>query len=126
MGHQPTNFDFGKTFIYINGGAAVGENPNWIKIKLIDPTGKNLDGVGAKIVVNDSITREIGIGGSSFSSYGGDLLIGRGDQQLKTLKVRWPSGSMEYQTIVVGEPIARARICIKRDVGLIGCESVGF
>lgn len=116
--HPPRNYDPGRTFIYINGGS---EN-NWVKIGLRDRSSKNLYGVGAKVVVNDRITRRLTVGGASFSHAHDDLLVGLGSGEVATIQVTWPSGDMKPQTIALTTPVRNRAICIDRQEGVVECR----
>ncbi len=119
----PTQFEPGRTFVYIHGGPRKNSQTNWVKIRLIDPTSNNYYGVGARITINDKIVRTITIGGASFSAYAGDLHIGLGSHKLKAIKIVWPSGTMEPQYIELDEPVTDKLVCIDRQKGIIACSN---
>ncbi|NKB25250.1 MAG: hypothetical protein GKR87_12915 [Kiritimatiellae bacterium] len=122
LGNAPTNYEPGKTFLYVHGGAIPGENPHWVKIRLLDPTTKNYFGVGAKVVINEKIMRRIMIGGSSFSAYSGDLLVGLGDEPLRSIKIYWPSGNNSEDDYELKQPLSRQVVCIERNKGIVDCK----
>ncbi|WKD51542.1 CRTAC1 family protein [Microbulbifer spongiae] len=123
--HPPTNFESGKTFVYINGGVVEADIANWVKIRLIDSESPNIFGVGAKVVVNNTIVRRINIGGPSFSSYSGDLLVGLGKESVEKLQVRWPSGADKLDSYMLQKPVKNDLICLYRGKGVMPCDLVG-
>ncbi len=123
LGSPPTQLEPGKTFVYIHGGPQQNSQTNWIKIRLSDKRSNNVYGVGARITVNDKIVRTITIGGASFSAYAGDLHIGLGNQKLETVKIVWPSGTMEPQYIKLEKPVTDKLVCVDRQNGIVSCEN---
>jgi hypothetical protein len=76
----------------------VGQKKSWVLLKLIG-TRSNRDGVGAKIVITTdqlSQTDQVTGGGSYLSASDSRAHFGLGDSEtIKTLKIRWPSGTEE-------------------------------
>ena len=120
--HPPTNYEPGATFLYINGGVTDSANANWVKLRLTDRSSKNTHAVGSKVTINKNIVRQINIGGPTYSSYAGDLLVGLGQQKLHQLKVRWPSGSTETTTYPITKPLSNQLVCVDRELGVIDCQ----
>jgi FG-GAP-like repeat/FG-GAP repeat len=118
--NPPTNFQQGHTSVYINGGPAPGQNPNWVKIILSDSTGFNPNGLGSKIVVNDKYLRRFAIGGS-FGSVSEGFHIGLGEDEVSTVDIYWSSGDIGVQNVKLKKPIASGFICIDRYKGEISC-----
>ncbi|NKB24370.1 MAG: hypothetical protein GKR87_08355 [Kiritimatiellae bacterium] len=122
LNKPPTQFEEGPTFVYINGGPPEEKEPHWVNIRLFDESGFNRYVVGAKIIVNDKIMRRLTIGGHIFSGVMADLHIGLGDEDLKNIKVYWPSGEMDPQVITFNPPLSNERVCIDKDRGQLACQ----
>ncbi len=118
--NPPTDFQEGHTSVYINSGAPRDKNPNWVKIKLIDPAGYNHEGLGSRIVVNNKHSRRYAIGGS-FGSVTEGFHVGLGDSEAATVDVYWSSGNMAVQNIKLGYPVSNRVICIDRKRGEVSC-----
>ncbi|NKB24319.1 MAG: hypothetical protein GKR87_08090 [Kiritimatiellae bacterium] len=115
----PTNFEPGKTFVYINGGAQEDQS-NWIRLRLLDPQSKNRYAVGAKIILNDRIMRRMIIGGAAFSMHTGDLLVGLGKEKLRSLEIFWPAGThKDSEQIEFDPPIRNQRVFIQQGIGMV-------
>lgn len=117
----PTNFEEGGTSIYINGGPRRGTDPNWVKIRLIDEQGKNSSGVGARLVANGRHLRRYVLGGTTWSAAAKDLVIGLGDEPLRTLEVTWPWGEMTPQRVSLEPPVTGRLVCVDRQDGVVAC-----
>lgn len=117
----PTNFEEGGTSVYINGGPRTGTDPNWVKIRLVDRTTKNLRGVGAKVVLNGKILRRVLLGGTTWSASADDLDVGLGIEPLGTLDITWPSGDAKPQHIDLKRSISRELVCVDREAGIVAC-----
>ena len=112
----PTNFEEGPTFVYINGGTPKGKTGNWVKILLKDPTTANINGIGAKVIVNDKIMRRLLVGGQSFSAVHALLNIGLGEEKLKKLEIYWASGDMTPQIVEFKQPLVNQIVEVKRSL----------
>jgi hypothetical protein len=106
----------------------VGQQQNWLRLRLQQTTGTNSAAIGARVTVRATIggaevvqTREVG-GGHGHFGMQDDLVqtIGLGDACEATVTVRWPLQDVPEQTFVVAagatwdvvqgeEPAARAR-----------------
>ena len=117
----PTQFEAGRTFMYINAGVSEQQKSqaNWISIKLNDNTSLNRHGLGAKITLNNKIMRRFTSGGAAFSFYHGALLVGLGNEPLKSIKIIWPSGDVSPESYNFSEPMKNQEICIQRGRGLV-------
>src|SRR5581483_3127448 len=73
----PTNFEEGKTFVYINKNAGPGAN-HWIKIRLSDGKSLNRNAIGARLVANGKLLRRIRAGGAGGSASSTDVIFGLG------------------------------------------------
>lgn len=113
----PTNFEPGHTSVYVNGGAARPEEAGWVQLSLVDPTAQNRAAVGARVVINGRITRSVTVGGATWSSYSGDLLVGLGSESLRTLEVHWPSGDGRPERFEFDPPICNRRVPVERGAG---------
>ncbi len=120
----PRSLEAGRTFLYINGGVADEDKAHWVKLRLLDIESNNHYAVGAKVIVNGSIMRRYTVGGISFSSYAGDMLIGLGKEPLKDLEVVWPSGNQKdaRQIISLESPVSRETLCVDRKMGVVDCK----
>ena len=74
-----------------DGGNAAG---NWIQLRLIGQS-SNRYGIGARILVGESIVREIKAGSSYGSSSDPRLHVGIGATGAAEVAVRWPGGDTE-------------------------------
>lgn len=120
--HPPTGHEPGRAFIYINGGVTEADKANWVRVRLLDKSSKNIYGIGAKLVINNKKVRNNNVGGPAFGGYTGDLLVGLGSEKLKNIQVRWPSGKSRLYKYKVDKPIANQLICIDRSKGIIPCK----
>ena len=59
----PTNFDEGKTFVYLNQNAGKLKN-HFIKVRLTDEKSLNTRAIGARLVANGKIARTVRAGGA--------------------------------------------------------------
>ena len=73
--------------------------------------------VGARVVINGRITRSVTVGGATWSSYSGDLLVGLGSESLRTLEVHWPSGDGRPERFEFDPPICNRRVPVERGAG---------
>jgi hypothetical protein len=115
----PTNNEDGPTFMYINSGAPEGQQANWVKITLNDPTNANTFGVGAKIIANGKVLRRFTIGGQSYSSIHAPIHIGLGGDKLTKLEIQWGSGDAQTQIVIFEEGVVNQHITVTREVAKI-------
>lgn len=119
----PTNFEPGPTFVFINGGPPKNAEGNWVKIRLRDPEGFNVYGIGAKVKANDSIVRWVrATQGAAFGASHEDLHVGLGEEALRSLDIVWPSHEMDPQHIEFETPIQGDAVCVDRKLGVVGCQ----
>lgn len=107
----PTSFEEGSTFVYINKNE--NEN-NWVKLLLDNGDSNNKYGIGAKVVVNGKIIRTVVLGGRNVSMNHEPLHIGLGNDDLKSVEVFWPDGSVEPQRFEFEESVRRKTITLSR------------
>lgn len=83
----PTQFEPGSTRLFINNYKA----NHWLKIRLLDEENFNRDGIGAKVVINDSLMlfKRVGDGGY-LSNKSADLIFGLGSGSAHTIEIHWP------------------------------------
>ena len=121
----PTNFEDGPTFVYINGGAPEGTTGNWFKLKLHDTSAFNRHGVGAKVIVNDTIVRRVrATQGAVFGASYDNLHVGLGVDDLQSLEIHWPSGNDTVQTVSIPAGKVNDLICVDRESGIIDCRKL--
>ena len=111
----PTNFEEGSTFVYINGGAPKGKTGNWVKLLLKDRTTANVNGVGAKVIINDKIMRRFTVGGQSYSAVHAPLNVGLGEEKLKKLEIYWGSGDLTPQIVEFKQPLVNQAVEVIRE-----------
>jgi hypothetical protein len=105
--------------MYINSGAPEGQQANWVKITLNDPTNANTFGVGAKIIANGKVLRRFTIGGQSYSSIHAPIHIGLGGDKLTKLEIQWGSGDAQTQIVIFEEGVVNQHITVTREVAKI-------
>ena len=89
---SPTNFEPGKTRVFINTHGRRSVSSNWVSIELLDdtPNSHNRRAIGAKITVNGSLVRTRRVGGSYLADDQSPLLFGLGEKALRRIEVKWP------------------------------------
>lgn len=121
----PTNYEYGKTFMYINSGPPKNKKGNWVKIALRDATSKNRFAIGSKIVINENIVRHIeATSGTIAGSVHQDLQVGLDDRELNSIQVEWSSGRRD-RFMLENLAIVNQKVCIDRIEGLYPCQQLG-
>ena len=111
----PTTFEEGPTFVYLNSGAPKGQaGSNWVKIDLQDDLTVNVDGIGAKVIVNDKIVRKHNLGGESYSGKLTPMHFGLGTEELRKVEIIWGSGDPLPQIVEFDKPLVNQVVLIKR------------
>ncbi|MFI5288773.1 MAG: CRTAC1 family protein, partial [Polyangia bacterium] len=117
----PTNFDEGKTFVYINQNAGKLKN-HFIKVRLTDEKSLNTRAIGARLVANGKIARTVRAGGCAGSASSTDVIVGLGPSgALDELEVWWPRKDRTPQTFTFSH-LRDQLVCIDRSAGVIGCR----
>jgi len=106
-----TTYEPGKTFVYIN---QVNNENNWVKITLDNSDSFNKFGVGAKLIINDKIERNIYLGGKNLGMNHENTHVGLGTEDIKSIKVIWPDGDMETQEFEIDPTFTNTTITLKR------------
>jgi hypothetical protein len=123
LSKAPTNFEPGETTLYINQNGKKQNPNNWVKLKLRDPTAKNLFAVGAEVVVNGNVLRTVRAtqGGATCSAHD-TLIVGLGQGgALRSLQVRWPSGDTTLKTYAF-DSVRNKTVCVDRRAGAVACN----
>jgi hypothetical protein len=115
----PTDFDEGKTFVYINQNA--GRVPNhWVKVRLSDRSSLNTAAIGARLTVNGKQVRLVRAGGTGSSS-STDVIFGLGPGgALSALDVEWP-GRDRKPTRHTFASVRDQLVCVDRSAGVVPC-----
>ncbi|MES2938967.1 MAG: CRTAC1 family protein [Pseudomonadota bacterium] len=123
LSKAPTTFEPGFTTLYINQNGKKQNPNNWVKLKLRDDTGKNFFAVGAEVVVNGTVYRTMRAtqGGATCSAHDA-LIVGLGETTLRTLQVRWPSGSEAPKTYNFPAGVRSGNVCVDRRAGVTACS----
>ena len=116
----PTDFDDGKTFVYINGNAVRGKN-HWVKLRVSDSTSLNRAAIGAKLIVNGKQLRRVRAGGGGGSSSSTDQIVGLGAGALQTVDIAWPQQDRTPQRFVFSQ-VRDQLVCIDHARGVIPCR----
>jgi len=117
----PTNFEEGRTFLYLNRNAGKSAN-HWVRVRLTDAKSKNTRAIGARATLNGKLTRMVRAGGCAGSTSSTDLAFGLGrDGALEKLEVVWPS--KERTPVAYTFPKLRDQlVCIDRSAGVVTCR----
>jgi hypothetical protein len=116
----PTDFEDGKTFVYLNRNAGAVPN-HWVKLRLSDSKSLNRLALGAKIVVNDHLLRRVRAGGCAGSSSSTDQIVGLGADALESVAITWPTKDRTPQRFSF--PRLRDQlVCIDHARGVIPCQ----
>ncbi|MEM6929942.1 MAG: FG-GAP-like repeat-containing protein, partial [Myxococcota bacterium] len=116
----PTQFEPGHTSLYVHGGPRHGDDPHWIRIRLLDD-GPNRYGVGARVVLDGRIARTMEPTGQAFGGVHDGLLVGLGEAPLERIEVVWPDGPIVAERYVLPEPTSRRELCLMRGTGPVAC-----
>lgn len=85
----PTNYEPGSTRVFIN----TYKKNYWIKVRLVDdsPESKNINAVGASVIINDKFLLVLRSGSGGFiSNQFGPLLFGLADETATSIEIQWP------------------------------------
>jgi hypothetical protein len=117
----PTNFEEGRTFLYLNRNAGKSAN-HWVRVRLTDVKSKNTRAIGARATLNGKLTRMVRAGGCAGSTSSTDLAFGLGkDGALEELEVVWPS--KERTPVAYAFPKLRDQlVCIDKSAGVVTCR----
>jgi hypothetical protein len=116
----PTNFEDGRTFVYINQNA--GHVPNHhVTLRLSDSGSLNKKAIGAKLVVNGTQLRLVRSGGCAGSASSTDQVVGLGEGALESLAVTWPEKDRTPQTFTF-DKVRDQLICVDHVRGVIPCR----
>ncbi len=112
----PTNFQEGETFVYINKNS--NEN-KWVKIILENDNSLNKYGIGARVIINGKIHRNIILGGRNVSMNHDVLHVGLGEEELKTVEIYWPDGDQNPQKFDIQTDVNKKTIILNRSKNTI-------
>jgi hypothetical protein len=113
----PTDFDEGKTFVYINQNTG----NHWLKVRLSDAKSLNTRAIGARVVVNGDKLRMVRAGGCAGSSSSTDLTFGLGrDGVGSSLEITWPGPKRDTQKLTLAS-LKDQLVCVERSTGVVPC-----
>jgi hypothetical protein len=118
----PTDFDEGKTFVYINKNAGQIEN-HWVKVRVSDRKSLgNQQAIGARVLANGRLARTVRAGGCAGSASSTDLLFGLGrDGALESLAIEWPQKDRAPQKLAFPK-LRDQLVCVDRTAGPVPCQ----
>jgi hypothetical protein len=118
----PTDFEEGKTFVYINQNAGRPAANHWVKVRLSDRGSLNTRAIGARVVANGRLMRRVRAGGCAGSASSTDLSFGLGREgALSTLAILWPGPTRALKKLSFS-PLRDQLVCVDRTAGVVSCS----